>query len=73
MYILRAAAEELAPMLSRLYQFSLDTGQVPTELKKENIVPLFKKGPKHLPSIYRPVSLTSVVCKCLNASFIATS
>ena len=64
-YILRAAAEELAPMLSHLYQFSLDTGHVPTEWKRANIVPLFKKGPKHLPSNYRPVSLTSVACKVL--------
>ena len=30
-YILRAAVEELALMLSQLYQFSLDAPQVPTE------------------------------------------
>ena len=64
-YILRAAAEELAPMMTRLFQSSLDTGLVPTEWRRANIVPLFKKGLKHLTSNYRPVSLTSVACKVL--------
>ena len=44
-YILRAAAEELAPMLTRLFQSSLDTGLVPTEWRRANIVPLFIETP----------------------------
>jgi len=43
----------------------LDTGQVPTDWKQANIVPIFKKGDRSLPANYRPVSLTSITCKVL--------
>ena len=45
-YILKAAAHELAPILTHLYQSSLDRGEVPTDWKEALIVPLFKKGEK---------------------------
>ena len=64
-FILRAAAEELAPMLAVIYQFSLDNGCVPADWQEALIVPLYKKGPKHLPSNFRPGSLTSGTCKIL--------
>ena len=37
----------------------------PSEWKKANITPLFKKGSRNKPENYRPVSLTLVVCKLL--------
>ena len=43
----------------------LEEGIVPSEWKEANITPLFKKGSKNKPEHYRPVSLTSVVCKLL--------
>jgi hypothetical protein len=36
-----------------------------TTQRLENISSIFKKGDKHLPENYRPVSLTSVTCKIL--------
>lgn len=63
--ILRIGAEELAPIFTRLYQTSLDSGEVPIDWRDAQIVPVFKKGEKHLPSNYRPVSLTSIVCKVM--------
>uniref|UniRef100_K7F0K2 Reverse transcriptase domain-containing protein n=1 Tax=Pelodiscus sinensis TaxID=13735 RepID=K7F0K2_PELSI len=41
------------------------TGVVPLDWRIANIVPIFKKGEKSDPGNYRPVSLTSVVCKIL--------
>ena len=58
-FILRAAAEELAPILSRIFQFSLDTGNVPSDWREALIVPLYNKGPNQLASNYRPV------CTCV--------
>ena len=41
------------------------TGIVPLDWRRANVVPIFKKGSKSLPSNYRPVSLTSIVGKIL--------
>ena len=64
-YVLKLAADQLASILTRLYQHSLDTGETPTDWKNAFVVPIFKKGEKHVPSNYRPVSLTSIACKVL--------
>ena len=42
--ILRTAAEELAPVYTKLFQLSLDTGYVPNDWKEAWVVPIFKKG-----------------------------
>ena len=64
-FILKSAASQLAPILMRQYQYSLDSREVPTNWKNAHIVPVFKKVEKHLPFNYSPVSLTSIVCKVL--------
>ena len=51
--------------LEKLFNLSLEEGIVPSEWKEANITPLFKKGSRNKPDNYRPVSLTSVVCKLL--------
>ena len=64
-YILKTAADELAPVLALLFQLSMDQGEIPQDLKQALVVLIFKKGDKHQPSNYRPVSLTSITCKLL--------
>ena len=64
-FVLKHAADSLAPYLTSLYQLSLDTGSVPDDWRAANIVPVYKKGEKHVASNYRPVSLTSISCKLL--------
>ena len=62
---LKLFADDLADILSVLFQASLDQGILPTDWKVANIVPLFKKGNKSLPENYRPISLTCLTCKIL--------
>jgi hypothetical protein len=43
----------------------MQTGKLPDNWKKANVTPLHKKGPKNLVENYRPISLTSIVCKTM--------
>jgi hypothetical protein len=63
--VLRELAEELYQPLTTLFQNSMDSGIVPAQWKTALVSPIFKKGDKHNPANYRPVSLTAVCCKML--------
>ena len=63
--ILKEFSQELAPLLSKIFQASLDTGNLPEDWRKANITPIHKKGDRTKPENYRPISLTSVCCKLL--------
>ena len=62
---LQPTAEETAPILAAFFNQTLRTVQLTADWLTANVSPIFKKGDKHLPSNYRPVSLTSVSCKLL--------
>ena len=62
---LKNTAFETAPLLTHLFQQSLRSGIVPISWKQANVTPVYKKGDKTDPGNYRPVSLTSLVCKTL--------
>ena len=64
--VLKELAVELSPVFAHLFQQSLDKGEIPKEWSLANICPLYKKGDRTLPSIYRSMSLTCVPCKMLN-------
>ena len=63
--ILILAADQLAHVLTAIFQSSLDVGELPTEWKDALISPIYKKGDRCSALNYRPVSLTCVVCKIL--------
>ncbi|MEW8547322.1 MAG: reverse transcriptase domain-containing protein, partial [Candidatus Thiodiazotropha sp.] len=63
--LLKSLSEEVADILCLIFQASLDQGKIPKAWKKAYISPIFKKGDRHKPSNYRPVSLTSICCKIL--------
>ena len=62
---LHLAADDLAPILTLLYQFSLDFSEVPRDWRGANVVSIYKKEDTHIPTNYRSVSLTSITCKIL--------
>ena len=63
--LLMETVEQVSTPLSRVFNLSLKEGVVPFEWKETNIIPFFKKGLRNKPENYRPVSLTSVICKLL--------
>ena len=67
--LFKEIVEQISTPIAKLFNLSLEEGIVPSEWKEANITPLFKKGSRNKPEHYRPVSLTSVVCKLLE-SFI---
>ena len=63
--ILKRHSEIIAPVLALIYQQSIDSGDIPSDWKNANVVPIYKKGDRTKPENYRPVSLTSVASKML--------
>ena len=61
--ILKNCRGSIAYPLSRLFQISYNIGQIPSEWKLANVVPVHKKGPKKLVENYRPISLTCLIMK----------
>ena len=57
--------DQLIEPLKTIFCRSLIEGQLPQDWKDGNITPIFKKGKRHIPGNYRPVSLTSIPCKML--------
>jgi len=51
--------------LQLIFQASLTQGSVPSDWKKANIVPVFKKGDRANPGNYCPIALTSVCSKVM--------
>ena len=64
-HLLKERAPWIAEPLSMLFNLSLRLGSLPQDWTSANVVPVFKRGDKHLMSNYRPISLTSLVVKIM--------
>jgi hypothetical protein len=58
-------SKSISTPLAHIFNISMHTGKLPDNWKKANVTPLHKKGPKNLVENYRPISLTSIVCKTM--------
>ncbi|PKU31240.1 rna-directed dna polymerase from mobile element hypothetical protein [Limosa lapponica baueri] len=58
--VLRELADEVVNPFSILLEKLCQSGEVPADWKRGNVIPVFKKGTKEDPGNYGPVSLTSV-------------
>ena len=63
--LLKETVEQISTPLAHMFNMSLQEGIVPLEWKEANIIPVFKKGSRNKSVNYRPMSLTSVICKLL--------
>lgn len=63
--VLKELIGKIEVALLNICNKSLDEAKLPEDWKKGNITPIFKKGDKHQPKNYRPVSLTSIACKLM--------
>jgi hypothetical protein len=62
---LKEVSIEISPLITFIFQASLDQGQIPSNWKQARVAPVFKKGDRGQPANYRPISLTSLLCKTL--------
>ena len=65
--ILKEVGPQICSMLTKLYNLSIESGQIPDDWKLSTVSVIHKKGSKSLASNYRPISLTCIACKILES------
>ena len=63
--LLKDIVDDISVPLAKAFNLSIQDGIVSRECKNANKIPIFKKGSRCKSENYRPVSLTSVICKLL--------
>ena len=67
--MLKHAAPAICNILTHLFNLSISTHTVPSDWKKAMVTPIYKgKGSKNDMSNYRPISITPIISKILEAA-----
>ena len=61
--VIKKIGPAILDFLVSLFNLSLETGQVPRQWKTALVMPIYKKGSRCLAPNYRPISLTSAICR----------
>lgn len=65
--VIREISGEICKPLLIIFKASIKTRKLPDEWKHAQVTAIFKKGAKTKAQNYRPVSLTSIICKTLES------
>ena len=71
--ILKELHREIAPILTLIFNLSLETGVVPIDWRTADVVPVYKKGSMSKASNYRPISLKCIASKLLENILVSNS
>jgi len=63
--ILKKCHYLISPSLAVIFNVSIQTSKIPSEWKRANVTPVFKKSDKHSVINYRPISLLCCVSKVM--------
>ena len=63
--VMKDLKDQVAPILTKIYTKSIETGTIPKDWKHANVAPAFKKGERYKAENYRPISLTYICCKLM--------
>jgi hypothetical protein len=63
--LLKECAHSFSVPISLIFKMSYENSTVPSTWLEANITPIHKKGKRTDPANYRPISLTSVLCKTM--------
>ena len=63
--ILKEVRDNIVDPLSIIFNMSMQTGEVPDRWKLGTVTPLHKGGDKHQCKNYRPITLTSLLCRIM--------
>ena len=67
--ILIGVVKSISKPIAQLLNKTMEVGKLPMDWKKANVSPIYKKGARNKAENYRPISLTSIICKLME-SFI---